>query len=322
MSPKHFILFDPRLIEEAVFLRLRNHPQSGLFYKERERIYETADPEERERAFQECHRCWFLHLTLGDPILKAVHEHPLLSARVKNCVVARAPGKKEEGAELFVDPEGEGRDKETRTVRILLRPESLLEPLGLLSFLRHELFHITDMLDPAFGYEPALPAGTGGPSHDRLLQERYRALWDTAIDGRMVRRGWADEALRARRLADFRRAFSMLGESSDQFFGRFFDQEPHTHAQLAAFALDPMSATETIPERPHAGSRCPLCAFPSHAFEEKPEELPKEVIDLIVHDFPHWQPERGLCRQCADLYRARPISAKAATALPGARLHP
>lgn len=301
------VRYDPHLIEEAVFLALQGQPQAGVFHRERNHLYEIIEVEERERAFQELHHAWFVRLGLDDRIDQAINEQPLLTSPIGSCVVARAPGKKEEGAELFVNPEAGLSEKERRTVRILIRPESFLAPLALLTFLRHELLHITDMLDPRFGYKPVLPVAEGGPSHDRLLQDRYRALWDATIDGRLVRRGWAPEAIRAGRLADFCCTFSMLGEETAQVFGRFFDQEPHTHAELVTFACDPRAAIGGLRAAPQPGSRCPLCHFPTYAFEPNPQGLPAEVVARISRDFPQWHPAQGLCLQCADLYRARAL---------------
>ena len=310
--------YDPRLIEEAVFLCLREHPKAGEFDRERCRPYEILDPEERERAFQDLHRAWFVRLGLARPMEEAIREQPTLLSTVKTCVVGRTTAKNLEGAELFVGSEAGAGGRQQRNVCILLRPESLLDPAALMSFLRHELLHITDMLDPDFGYEPTLPAAVGGPAHDRLLAERYRALWDATIDGRMARRGWASDSIRDERLKDFRRAFPMLGEDSAQIFSRFFDRERSTHPELVAFACNPPAAGGETPTTASPGNRCPLCGFPTHSFAPEPGRLPPEVIAEIVKDFPRWQTSLGLCLQCADLYRAHQVSARAAKQLPGA----
>lgn len=316
MKPGSLLRYDPALVEEAVFLAIGCGPEADRFHRERDRIYKIRKPVERERAFQEFHHEWFLRLRLADPIEQAVSEQLLLPANVKSCVVARSPGKREEGAELFVNPEDRLSDKERRTVSIFLTPESFLDPSSLLIFLRHELMHIADMLDPSFGYEPLLPAAEGGPTHDRLLKDRYGVLWDATIDGRMVRRGWAPQTLRSERLSEFCRTFPMFGEEAETLFSRFFDQEPHSHAELVAFVLDPRALAETS-QGPYPGGRCPLCGFPTYHFEPDPDRLSSEVIDQIAQDFPRWRPSHGLCRQCADLYRARHLSLRAAMLLPG-----
>ena len=297
--------YEPRLIEEAIFLALRGHPEAGKFHKERNCLYEMADPEEREHAFQNLHRAWFPRLGLANAIENALEEQPLLTSNLATCLVACAPGKRQEGADLLVRPEEGLSEKERYTLRLLIRPESLLDPLVLLTFLRHELFHISDMLDPHFGYEPELPAAEAGPTHDRMLQDRYRALWDTTIDGRMVRWGWAPESVRSERFNDFARAFPMFGDEAALMFSRFFDHESHTHGELVTMAREPRSAIGGPWVTPQPGSRCPLCNFPTYEFAPNPESLPQETIRQITQDFSEWVPSRGLCYQCADLYRAR-----------------
>ena len=308
--------YQPALVEEAVFLALMNHPDAERFERERVRLYELKDTEARDLAFQDFHWKWFSHLGLEEPIVQALSEQPLVESSVQRCLAAPAPGKREEAAELFVSHDERLSAEERRTVSIFLRPESLLDPSALLTFLRHELTHITDMLDPAFGYEPALPPAEGGPTHDRLLKERYRCLWDATIDGRMARRGWGAAQLRSERLEEFRRLFPMFGEESESLFSRFFDQEPHSHAELVALILEPRALTGAA-AAPHPGGRCPLCGFPTYTFEPDAGCLSPEVIDQITEDFPRWRPAHGLCRQCADLYRARELSLRAAMSLPG-----
>lgn len=299
------VRYEPRFIEEAVFLALREGPDARLFYRQRNALYEVSDPDEREQAFQSLHQAWFPHLGLADQIEKAINEQPLLASAVGLCLVICAPARREEGADLLVSPEEGLSPKERRTLRILLRPESLHDPLALLTFLRHELLHITDMLDPHFGYEPVLPVAEAGPPHDRLVRDRYRVLWDATIDGRMVRCGWAPESIRIQRLKEFGHTFPMFEEKTAQVFGRFFDQELHKHAELVAFAQDPRAAVRASREAPHPGGRCPLCAFPTYSFKPEPESLPAEVVAHITRDFPQWHPTESLCLQCADLYMAR-----------------
>lgn len=303
------IRYDPELLEEAVFLAVRGEPAARNFHRERSRIYEISDPEERERAFQELYRAWFSRLGLDRLIEKAVEEQPLV-AGVDQLIAGRATTKLDEGAELFVGPQ-------TRTVRLLLRPESFLDPSALLALLRHELMHIADMLDPRFDYEPTAPPAEGGAPHGRLLRERYRVVWDATIDGRMVRRGWAPESLRAERLAEFCQTFPLTGEGAEKAFGRFFDREPHTHAELMAFAANP--GPRPLERAGQPGSPCPLCRFPTYAFEPEPELLPADLVERITREFPRWRPAHGLCVQCAQLYRARAISEAAARELPGGR---
>jgi hypothetical protein len=299
------IRYDPHLVVEAIFLATKDRPNERIFHKGRTRLYDIADPAARDRAFQEYHLSWFVRLRLDAPIKRAFAEQPSIRQAVRGCVIGWTPVRKDEGAELFVGPLAEGlSERERRSVGVLLRSESLLDADSLLGFLRRELLHIADILDPDFAYEPTLPQAEGGPAHDSLLRDRYRALWNATIDGRLVRRGWAPASLRERCLHDFARVFPLVGSRLSETFAHFFDTEPHTHAELVAFACE----LDRHPLRPSQGSRCPLCRFPTYTFASDPERLPAQVIAGIVEDFPAWLPAQGLCLQCADLYRARALS--------------
>jgi hypothetical protein len=193
----------------------------------------------------------------------------------------------------------------------------LFDAKALTLFLRHEFYHIADMLDAAFAYEPTLPKAEGGPTYDTLITNRYRVLWDVTINGRMVRRGWCDAAVRDGQFRDFVHAFPMLQEGVEELFSRFFDCKQPKHSDLARFAFDPREASGNLLRKFVAGSHCPLCKFPTHAYEAEPNALGTEILAAIQEDFPKWSPSLGLCTQCADLYRGRQLSMAALRTLPG-----
>ena len=308
------IEYAPELVEEAVFLAVRGRPRESGFRRQRDRAYEVRDLEAREAAFRKLHGEWFERLDLGRPIVRALEEQPSIAAATQGCRVGPARAREEEGAELFVRPGAAGAgEPERRWVVVRLRPEALSVPERLFHFLRHEFFHVADMLDAQFGYEPHLPPAAAGPAHERLLRDRYRALWDAVIDGRLARLGRLPASARHDRLRDFVRAFRGLGAATEQAFARFFDGAPCTHADLVAFASNPGHLSSSAGPRPadqgpHPGGRCPLCRFPTHAFEPEPAGLPMDLVAIIRRDFPAWDPAHGLCRQCADLYRSRSSS--------------
>jgi hypothetical protein len=300
--------YDARLVEESVMRALHGRPEERAFRRERDRLYEIDEGEEREVAFRRLHAAWFVQLSLDRPIRQALDERPLLKTSVRRCAVTAARSKKDEGADLFVAPAEGGRNEaDRRSIGVQVRPESLLEPDRLLGFLRHEFLHVDDMLDPRFGYEPSLPRSEVGPTHDRLLQDRYRALWDATIDGRLSKADMAYASVRERGLLDFARAFPMFDERTPEIFSRFFDETSHTHADLVAFAQNP-EAFLGRSQTDHRGMRCPVCRFPTYVFEPGPERLPPDVIARVQEDFPRWQPDQGICPQCAELYRARPLA--------------
>jgi len=256
-------------------------------------------------------------LELDGVIARAIEEQPLIGDHVATCFVARAGQPKDEGAELFVAADPAIAPRGRRTLRILIRPEWLLRREILTPFLRHELLHIADMLDPVFAYETVLPVTEGGPTHDNLITNRYRVLWDVTIDGRMAKRGWCDPEIRERAFRNFLAGFPMLGEAGGEVFQRFFDAPQPRHSELAAFVLDPRPTAVHRAEKFAAGTHCALCRFPTQAFEPAPQSLAGEILTEIQKDFPQWRPAQGLCSQCADLYRARNLSIGAAKTLPG-----
>jgi hypothetical protein len=321
MMQRPMIHFDPRLMEEAVFHAQRDFYVSRELDNARSRIYEIPEADERENRFNELNRSWFARLGLGNAIEQALQEQSLVMARVEACVIAYAAQAKEEGAELFVAADKSVAGHARRTLRVLLRPESLLNANSLLTFLRHELFHIADMLDPAFGYEPILPKTEGGPTYDTLITNRYRVLWDVTINGRMMRRGWLTASAREQQLNEFLHAFPMLAAQTEELFNRFYDTDEPKHAELTRFALDPRAAGGNLTQRSAPATHCPLCKFPTHSYEPAPENLGDEILTAIREDFPQWEPSQGLCTQCAELYRGRSLSLAALRLVPGWSSH-
>jgi hypothetical protein len=293
---------DDRLVESALLLAVGREAGAD-FWRERERCYDISERRARERAFGELHRRRFEALGLGAAIVEALEEFPVIAGSLGVCRVAPAASRKEEGAELFVR-RGDGLDaRSSRTAVLRLRPESLLDRGGLASFLRRELFHLADMLDPAFGYESALPDVEGGAQRRRQVLERYAVLWDTVIDGRLERRGRAPEGARALRRRAFAAAFACLGPVWESEFERWFETAAPAHAALVRYALDPLAAAGVAAPRPQGA--CPLCRFPTVELSLPGVESSAPLLAAIRRDFPAWSPAQGICRQCADLYRSR-----------------
>ena len=59
---------------------------------------------------------------------------------------------------------------------LALRPERFEREDDFARFLRHELTHLQDMVDPAFGYSPDLVQSGFNTAQRRLTRERYRLL--------------------------------------------------------------------------------------------------------------------------------------------------
>ncbi|MCI0690888.1 hypothetical protein L0337_02660 [candidate division KSB1 bacterium] len=305
MNPDFRIEFQPQLIEEAVARVMTNHPETSLFWRKREQLYENTDGESREAAFQNFYEAWFTRLGLLAPLRQIFELWPILTAATSRCLLIRARGKKHLGAELYITAEEPGTTaRERRTIVAQLTPELLAQPPLFLEFLRHEFLHLVDMLDPHFGYEPNFPKSEAGPAYDHFLQSRYTVLWDVTIDGRLHQRGWLPPAAREKHFANFKRAFQGADEKLAKTFAYFFDQNSHTHRELVEFAQYPEKwlAAETF--EASSKGRCAICHFPTFQLID-PSKLDSELIAKIREHYPDWNIAQLICRQCADLYEAR-----------------
>jgi hypothetical protein len=293
--------YAPDLVEEAVLLaeRVMAPGDRRTFRRERNRAYEVPEADRREAEFRLVHWRWFQRLALDRLVPDAVAERADLSSRLPEGRVLRAQTLRDEGADLVdrVMP-ADGGALPLMVVR--LRPSMLLEPDVARAFLRHELMHVGDMLDPAFGYERSLAPSDDGPSADNIVRDRYRVLWDVTIDGRLSRAGLGAPGDRDARWREFAPTFSMLGDGCRRRFDDWFDSPGPTHAALAVFARSPGGMDSSAPD-----GRCPLCRFPVGSLDPRPERLSAGGAAIIHRDHPQWRVEQGLCSQCLDLYEAR-----------------
>ncbi len=260
----------------------------------------------RDRAFAALHGRWFRELGLAEPLETAMGELDTLRDTGGRCVVGGARDDRDEAAELFMPAAARpliraGIAPATPDVSVpppgvvvvvRLRPDSLAAPTRALPLLRHELLHVADMLDPAFGYAPRLPADEGGAPFRVLLTARYRALWDAYVDGRLARAGRGVAGARAERDRQFRRAFPELGDGVDAQFERFWDGARCTHAEMVAFASGPQAP------------RCQLCRLPFRPVSCA--DVPAPALAAIAEDFPAWDPGAPICKRCAEVYTVVP----------------
>lgn len=244
-------LFDPALAEDAVFHGLRQGEQQGIrdlareYRREIDPLYELPPGDEaRERAFREIHARYFRLLGYDRLFERAFAGAGLVGTQIERATILKAHSAREEGAELFVRLEGCGPpNRVERTIVVRLRPPSFLSPDALVPWLRRELYHVRDMIDPAFGYEPALGEASDSPGRVNLLRDRYRVLWDAYIDGRL---GLAPESPPE----TFERAFrSLEPEGRRLLFGRVASARSLSHADLVAIAREPIERGLRIEDR-------------------------------------------------------------------------
>lgn len=307
------IEYEPRLIEKAVFLACRREPGlESMLHDATDPIYRTPDRRAAEAKFRDVYASFFTRLELGAPLSRLLAEHPLIEGHVGRCVVREAARRKDESADLFVKTSGQpALQRQTTsadsTLIMQVCPESLLHSERLAVWLRRELLHVSDMVDERFAYRRE--ALDGLPARQNLQRDRYRVLWDIFVQGRLARRGHAEPSHTARLYAMFRRVFGSPPAESDAAFERVFLDDHLTHPQLIRWAIEPPtlfrsdSGGSRTSKRPNEGAVCPLCGFPTFDWFRFDADA-DSISQAIRTSFPTWQPDRGACRQCAEVYAA------------------
>jgi hypothetical protein len=234
--------FDPGFIEEAVFLQM-THPGdnagrqlTATFHQEREALYAEVEAAHREQVFEQLASRYFRLLGLETCVTERFEELPLVSAHIELAVIRRVWSRKDEQVELYAGLSaapgaclpslGERQAAQaggtrastqapvsweaSRTVFLGLLPARVLERERFIAYLRHELMHIEDMLDPAFSYDPHPTLGGDGDIENNLIRERFRVLWDAWVHGRIQRQGWPTALPDEVRCRDVKRAFPFL----------------------------------------------------------------------------------------------------------------
>jgi hypothetical protein len=294
------VRYDEDFVEQVAFLFAYGAaPQAPRlqvtrFHRERERLYAVLDPAERNAAFFRLHLEWFREWGLEQALLGVLREFALLPEALTALAVRKARLKSDEGAELYVSSEN------GRVGVLAMRVERFHDRIELARFLRHELTHLQDMIDPSFGYSPDWQLPGQNAAQQRLMRERYRLLWDITVDGRLARAPEAELEIGQRHRNAFDRAFGFWPEARrNESFERLWNESRPRHAELMAMASDPREI-KTHPEiRP--GAPCPLCGFSTFTWAE-PGACEKATAKIRA-EFPQWTPDQGACRRCVEVYR-------------------
>ena len=266
----------------------------GEIYRRRlDAIYDLTE-EERGEAFATAYGTLFEEYQLGKQLNPLLAEFPTLQ-NLEEVLVFQAVSLREESAELSQDQTKMG---------IKLRVERFREPEQLKPLLRHELMHVSDMLDPGFGYryEPSERI------QEHLVPRRYQVLWDIYIDGRLERRGVEETTSREERQREFERLFSFLPRRQRATaFREIWNAQEMTHTQLLEMAEEPAKLTllavgaEEVSKTPPSGTFCALCQFPTFEWADAEPGM----ITIIQEDFPTWTREEGICGRCYEYYQTR-----------------
>lgn len=296
------LLFEDDLVEAVVFLRADGRRpgvpalQIHRFHAERERCYATLDLDDRAAAFARVQLAWFTEWGVPDRLGTVATRFPQLQAALASLAFRKASGRNEEGAELYRNADG------ARQGVVALKPGRFAGDAALERLLHHELAHLADMVDEAFGYSPDLDGTAGTASQQRLVRERYRLLWNVSVDGRLTRRGLETVADEARRRDEFERAFAFLSEPRRRVvFDDLWQGRLARHSHLLEVASSPRGFAER--HAPVPGALCPLCGFAAFEWTDG-HTLRPEAIIRIRTEFPAWQEAEAICARCAEIYES------------------
>lgn len=293
------LMYDEDLLEDVVFL-CASKQRAGIgelqirrFYAERNQLYTIGDTEERNSAFFNLHLQWFWEWGLDSEIKMILGSFQVLVDSTETLAIRKARAKGDEGAELYVS----GNSK---NAVVALKTERFLDGSALARFLHHELMHLQDMVNPEFAYTPDVGANCCDASQQRLVRERYRVLWDVAIDGRLIRHGRLTLGSRDSRRSDFERGFAFLPvEQRLAMFETLWQADQPTHSQLLNWAEDPRNLGGALAPLP--GAACPLCGCSTFAWVDA-SGINERIRKTIGSEFPRWRSEWGLCQRCAEVY--------------------
>ncbi len=196
--PRYKIEFDPKLTEEIVSQGIKDLEQEGsmripdAFRAACDPIYDQYPIADRddigfEDAFRGIYMRFFKILGYEEIVLSALAEYPVIDEHVGEIVVKVCYAVEKEEANLAKRKIEDPERGELSVVILQITSPRFFEKEGLKIFLRHELMHVTDMLDPVFCYDNN-PLGVT-PSEECIVKNHYSLIWDIYIDQRLDKAG-------------------------------------------------------------------------------------------------------------------------------------
>ncbi len=308
------IQYDSQLVDDIVYKGLAAMEKRGEYdlyaeyHEKRDAIYEL-EPEMRPKKFRELDNEFFERLGYGGFVSEVFAEFPNIKEVVEEVHVRRATTRQNEGSNV-VD--------EGKKVIIRLYPELFVEGYEICKVMRHELMHVSDIMDKDFGYR--VEDFDPSPMEDRIIRDRYRLFWDIYVDGRLEKMERETLDTRESRKREFDSFFKKIPDDArGQIFNRLWVADvPLTHDRivelsrdinkvlaLAAVESDQGESEEEMKKiGPLPGTTCPLCGFPSFDWVEEVAN-DEDIVKVLKEDFPDWQPHDGVCTRCAEYYKIK-----------------
>ncbi|OGL38487.1 MAG: hypothetical protein A2042_08760 [Candidatus Schekmanbacteria bacterium GWA2_38_11] len=306
------ILYDRMLTEDVVFLEIKRREVIGRddvvrkYYEEHKEVYEKQE-EFREKFFERLHEKFFLKFGFDKPLLNILSEFKEFKERIRTIIAFKALTSSQEEASLNSDSDKIG---------LRLHPEHFFNHKHFEAFLRHELKHISDMLDEGFGYKRRNKLGNLSPAQENVIRSRYKMIWDIFIDGRISREGEETVVAREERFREFEELYRTIPRPRlFTIFESVWNAEKITHNEILEMAKDAKVMTRRYSRGDEKelkeeevmlpGALCPLCRFPTFNWTKNLHEEEESVLVAIKADYPWWDLRQGLCERCLEVYKLR-----------------
>ncbi len=307
------IIYDAHLVDDVVFKGLAERERNGdtalyrEYHEQRDDIYDL-EQEMRPKKFRDLDSYFFHHLDYDHFLIDTLDEFPDIKGNVEEVHVRSATTKQNEGSNLVDDG---------KKVLIRLYSDQFIEGKRICKVLRHELMHVSDMMDKSFGYGAELLDCP--PMEERIIRDRYRLFWDIYIGGRLEKDGRETIATREDRKKEFDSFFGKIPEKTrDLIFEKIWEgKEPLTHDKMIEMSKDikkivEIAGSENTNNReegieridPAQGTTCPFCGFPTSDWA-KDMGNSEEVVQVVKDDFPDWDVRDSVCTRCAEYYRLK-----------------
>lgn len=311
--------FDPSLMESVVTRALTAGAlgpvgfNPSAFHAEADPLYANTEADERAARFRELFSRWFYRGQFDRPFADALAELLEVDRCTKMVTVTGASSRADERADLAtaagVPPHAAARKL---WLGISIQPVRFLDRPMLRRWLRHELWHVRDMLDPAFQYTRGDLASGAERLPQRVVQDRFATLWSLSVDARVERAGLLPLNSREQRLAWLTGTFpGYCAAGYQSVIDAIGAARGRTYPELAQFARRPRElfrnekSNSSEPAQPPRGSPCPLCHFPTFHWADLYSQN-VECVMTVIHDaYPNWDRSLGICATCFDLFSIR-----------------
>lgn len=231
--------YDPQLVEQATFLTARQDAEKECALHEAlDKLYRTDDLELKQRLFREAFAELFCRFGLDRVIPACVQDFPLITTRLGRCIIREAERARAQSVDLYREKSRSTAEFAGQVMIMALCPNALVKPMRMAPWLYRQLQHVEDMLDERFAYTPDLPQAS--VPQQNALRQRYAAVWDIYVEGRLLRAGKIDQGNVPELWSAFCKAFACdVGEPARTQFESLLASGSLTHPQILAWAEAP-----------------------------------------------------------------------------------